>query len=43
MKYMSKFTIIYLAVFLIALCACVQSKSDSPQYETPFIAKHDSV
>lgn len=40
---MSKFAIIYLAIFVIAFSACTEYKSTAPQYETPFIGKHDSV
>ena len=40
---MSKFAIIYLVIFGIALAACAQTESTDPKYETPFIAKHNSV
>lgn len=43
MKYMSKFAITYLVIFVVAFSACAENDSTNPQYETPFIAKHDSV
>ncbi len=43
MKYMSKFAIIFLVIFVLGLYSCSDSQSATPTYETPVITKTDSV
>lgn len=43
MKFMKKYTLIYLVLFLVLLFKCSEELENNPVYEVPFIKKAEAV